>query len=42
MHPRQMIALLEDLITERAISPVVGRAIEQAVLAKTNQRGAWK
>jgi hypothetical protein len=42
MHPQQMIALLEDMILERVITPVVGRALEEKILAKTNQRGAWK
>src|SRR5262245_17806945 len=42
MAPAALLGLLEDLIVEGMLPPVVARRIEERVLAQTNIAGRWK
>jgi hypothetical protein len=42
LSPQALIQVLEDLVTERLLSPKVARMIEAHVLAKTTKEGRWK
>jgi hypothetical protein len=42
MGPTELISVLEDLITEGTLAPIVARRIEEAVLRQTDRTGTWK
>jgi hypothetical protein len=42
LDPKEMIAVIEELITERVLAPKVGRLIESCVLDRTTREGRWK
>jgi hypothetical protein len=42
MAPQELVSVLEDLVKESRLSPLVARTIEEAVLRQTDSEGQWK
>jgi len=42
LSPQVLIEVLESLITEGCLAPVVARRIEDAILQRTGREGGWR